>query len=134
MTKRFSKIYFPVTVDILTPGHIKAIRWLEKECEHLIIGVLTDEALKGYKKNVVSFDDRFFIVQQLTFTVVAQRSLSPEENIKLYKPDAIASGDGWEKTELEVIERLGIEKIDIPLPKQWSSTKVKNTILKENQL
>lgn len=117
-----------MTADIITPGHIMSIRWLEQRCDELIVGLLTDEALEGYKKNVVPFEDRLFILQALAKHVVPQRSLSPEENIKKYQPDAIASGDGWEKEELEVMEKYQIADVSIDIPKEHSSTAIKNRI------
>lgn len=132
MTKNFSTIYFPVTCDILTPGHIKCIRWLEKRCDELIIGLLTDEALKGYKKNAVPYKDRHFILDNLwakNLKIVPQKSLSPERNIYRYECDAIASGDGWEKEELEVIKKFQIGRIDIPFPKKYSSKKIKQKVV-----
>jgi len=60
--------------------------------------------------------------------VVAQNSLDPSENIEKYKPDAIASGDGWEKVEEEAIKKYNLVKIDIPLPKEYSSSNIINKI------
>lgn len=117
-----------MTADILTPGHIKSIRWLEKKCKNLIVGILTDKALVGYKRNVVCFEDRFFIIKSITKNVVPQKYLSPEQNIKKYRPDAIASGDGWEDEELKVIKKYKLNIVDIDIPKEHSSTAIKKRV------
>lgn len=111
------KIYFPATCDVIVPGHIKCLELLHKKGE-VVVGLLTDEALQGYKKNRLPFDDRFYVLNTIAraigrVTIVPQNSLDPSGNILDYGCDAIASGDGWEPQELEAIERLKIEKIDI---------------------
>jgi len=120
-------IYVPMTADILTPGHIKVIRELEK-LDDVTVGVLTDEALKGYKKTVVPFEARFFILEQITDRVVRQDELNPYHNLRLYGCRAIYSGDGYEPEEEEAIQELNIEKIKLDFPKEYSSTKVKERI------
>jgi len=134
------RIYFPMTADILTPGHIKCLEWLRdyKNQKHpdIIIGLLDEKALKGYKKTIMTFQERKYILEHLfipkfginTIRVVRQSSLDPSENIKKYKPVAIASGDGWEKEELRAIKKFKLKKINIKLPKKYSSTKLKKKI------
>lgn len=122
-------IYFPMSVNVLTPGHIQCIDYLNSK-GFLTVGLLTAKAMKGYKKEAMPFADRKFILEALNCTVVPQDSLNPTKNLKKYKSDAIASGDGWEKEELEAIKALGIKKIDIKLKgeksKKYSSSKILN--------
>lgn len=134
-------IYFPATCDILTPGHIKCLEWL-KEKDDVIVGLLTDEALIGYKENVVNFEDRKYILETIAkgignIEIVSQETLNPLNNVKKYKCNAIASGDGWEPEELESIKKLKLEKIDIKLQdetnKLFSSSKVKHKIWKQKK-
>ena len=124
--KTISIVYFPMTCNLLTVGHIRCIKWLEVRYENIIIGILTKEALKGYKDEIVSFEERKEIMEYVgrDKKVVAQNSLDPSENIEKYKPDAIASGDGWEKSEEEAIKKYNLVKIDIPLPKEHSVTNI----------
>jgi len=136
------KIYFPMSADILTPGHIKCLEWLRdyqsQKHPSIYIGLLSDKALEGYKKTIVSYKDREYIMEAIArgitkwgiscAYVVKQDSLNPVENIKKYKCVAVASGDGWEPEELEAIKKLGLLKIDIDFPKKWSSTKIKEKI------
>lgn len=121
------KIYFPMTANILTPGHIKCLEYLS-EMGDVIIGLLTKKALLGYKKEMVSFNDRKFILEHLGYSVVAQNSLNPERNLKKYMCTHIASGDGWEQEEIEAIKKLNIQVINIKLKgeksKKYSSSKI----------
>lgn len=125
-------IYFPVTCDILTPGHIECFKWL-LERDELIVGVLTDKALEGYKKNLVPFKDRFYIVEHIGigmgFNVVPQDSLDPEGTIQKYKGiTALASGDGFESGELAIIKKHKLKRINVRLlgerKKKWSSSAI----------
>lgn len=76
------------------------------------MGLLTSKALKGYKKEKMKWEDRKFILSQITYAdIVPQDSLDPTENIKLYKCNALASGDGFEKEEEEAIRKLGLTKL-----------------------
>lgn len=60
--------------------------------------------------------------------VVKQDSLDPSKNIEKYRPEAMASGDGWEKVELGAIKKFKLLKININLPKEYSSSAIKRKI------
>ena len=122
-------IYIPVSCRILTNGHIKCLRWLKRYKSKILIGLITDKGMRGYKDPIVPFKDRLEIMKVVAkgignTKVVPQHSLDPSKNIKRYKPTAIASGDGWEKSELEAIYEYKIKRIDIKLPKKYSSSKI----------
>jgi len=128
-------IYFPMTCNILTKGHIMCLKYLSLR-DDVTIGLLSSKALKGYKKEVVSFTERKYILQHISLPlynvkVVKQDSLDPSNNIKRYKCTAMASGDGFEKVELDAILRYNIRQIDIKLKgeksKRYSSSKILNS-------
>ncbi len=132
-SRRF-EIYFPMTADILTPGHIKCLEYLVK-LGFVTIGLLDDTAVKGYKKTVFSFKDRKYILETIAIAigkidVVAQSSLDPSANIRKYKCNAIASGDGFEGVEVKAIKKYKLEAIGIVLHgekmKTYSSSSIKN--------
>lgn len=122
-----------MTVNILTVGHIKCLEYL---CSNgiVFVGLLTPKALKGYKKEITPYKDRKYILEtlEIPFTVVPQNSLNPEKNLQKYGCNFIASGDGWEKAELEAIRKLGIKIINIKLKgektKKYSASKLLNKI------
>lgn len=127
-----SEIYFPMSARILTAGHIRCLEYLNK-MGFVYIGLLTAKALEGYKKEIVPYEDRAYILETIAMAlgnidVVPQDSLDPTENLKRYKCDAIASGDGWEPSEERAIRKLKIKRIDIRLRgekgKKYSSTKI----------
>jgi len=116
-------IYFPMSARILTAGHIRCLKWLSKKSP-VIVGLLTDRAMMGYKNPIVPFKDRLAVMKAVAKKVVPQDSLDPTENIKKYKPTAIASGDGWEKCELEAIKKYKLKRIDIPFTKKYSVSEI----------
>lgn len=132
------EIYFPMTANILTAGHVKCIEALAKR-GFVTIGLLTKKALKGYKQEIVPYRDRKYIMDAIAtyvedVTVVPQDSLDPTENLKKYRSTHIASGDGWEESERRAIAKLGITPIDLRLPretsKRYSSTNILNAGLR----
>lgn len=108
------RYYFPMTLNILVPGHIKCLEQLVSMGE-VVVGLLTSEALSGYKEERMSYKDRELILKSLKFNllVAPQNTLNPTENIKLFNCTAIASGDGFNEEELKAIEELGIKKINL---------------------
>lgn len=126
------EIYFPMTANILTVGHIRCLEYLT-QFGFVTVGLLSPKALKGYKTEVVPYEDRKYILDTVAqsisdMVVVRQDSLNPLLNIKKYGCNAIASGDGWEKGELDSIKKLKLKKIDIKLKgergKKYSSSKI----------
>lgn len=112
-------IYFPMTANILTVGHIKALEMLVKE-DFVRVGLLTAKALEGYKTELVSYDERKFILEAIIkgfeeredIQIVAQDSLDPSANIKKYRITSIASGDGWAEVELQAIQKYNLKRIE----------------------
>ena len=108
------RIYFPMTLNILVPGHIKCLEQLISMGD-VVVGLLTTEALQGYKEERMSYEDRELILKSLKFNlnIVPQHKLNPTENIKLYNCQAIASGDGFNEEEEKAISELNIKKINL---------------------
>jgi glycerol-3-phosphate cytidylyltransferase-like family protein len=121
------RILFPMTANILTPGHIQCLKLLSKKGE-VFVSLLTKKGLRNYKKEITPWEDRKYILQHFNKKVVPQDSLDPTFNLKKYKCDAIASGDGWEQKELDAIHRLKLKTINIKLrnekKKKYSSKKI----------
>lgn len=128
------EIYIPMSARVLTVGHIKVLEKLRDE-GFVTVGLLTAKAMKGYKEEVVPFEDRKYILETIGIAlgnveVVPQDSLDPTENLIKYKAEALASGDGFEEVELKAIKKLKLERIDVKLyrekDKLYSSSKILN--------
>lgn len=127
------EIYFPMTCNVLTVGHIKCLEWLTKR-GFVTVGLLTAKGLKGYKKELMPYSEREYILEMIALCigdieVVPQDSLNPSANIKKYQCNALASGDGFEKVELAAIRRYNLKRIEVKLEgektKKYSSSKIK---------
>jgi hypothetical protein len=129
---KHKEIYFPMTCNLLTVGHIKCIEYLA-ERGFVTVGLLTSKALKGYKKEIMPFEERKYILDTIAaaisdMRVIPQNSLNPASNLRGYGYTHLASGDGFERVELNAIKRFGLKKLDIKLKgektKKWSSSKL----------
>lgn len=131
-SEQMLEIYIPMTINVLTVGHIKCLEYLV-QYGFVTVGLLTAKALKGYKPEIVPFTERKYIMDTIACSledirVVPQESLNPLENVKRYGCNAIASGDGWEPVELAAIKKYNLKRIDIRLKgektKRYSSSKI----------
>lgn len=133
-------IYLPFTADILTPGHIKTIE-LARTHGFVVIGLLTDAALRGNRKTLVPYEDRLFIMEYIAKAigntmVVPQIRLDPTENIKFYECTTIASGKEFSPEEQDAIKSLKLDTLEIRLKgerkgaknKTYSSAKIKEKL------
>lgn len=59
--------YCAVTADILHIGHINFIKKCKSKCEHLIVGIMSDECVKKYKGKipVINEKERALIIGSL---------------------------------------------------------------------
>src|SRR4030043_12499 len=68
--------------------------------------ITTINRYKPKNLKVIILNNGKYILENLSIPlkVVSQNSLDPSKNIKKFKPQAIASGDGWEDVELKAIK------------------------------
>lgn len=105
------KVYMCFSTDVLHGGHFRIIKEASK-LGHLMIGVLTDEAVASYKRfPIISADDRKLMLENINGVdeVVYQNSLSYKDNLLKYKPDIVVHGDDWKTGFQEPIRREVIE-------------------------
>lgn len=105
------KVYMCFSTDVLHGGHFRIIKEASK-LGHLMIGVLTDEAVASYKRfPIISVDDRKVMLENINGVdeVVYQNSLSYKDNLLKYKPDIVVHGDDWKTGFQEPIRREVIE-------------------------
>lgn len=91
-------VYMCFSTDIIHSGHISIIQKAARMGK-LIIGILSDEAIIGYKRfPLLPHDEKKAIFDNIKGVdrVVDQKTLSYVENIKKYKPDFVVHGDDWQ--------------------------------------
>lgn len=128
-------VYGYVCGDILHEGHLLHLQNAKGLGDKLIVGVLTDEAVKEKKKApTLDFRERASIVQKLGFVdaVVAQDEYSPIKNIKLLKPDVLMESASHSEEDLRTIKKvcknLGTRVVVMPYYPCQSSTAIKEKI------
>ncbi len=90
-------VYMCFATDILHSGHIAMIKKAQK-LGKLIIGVLSDEAVAGYKRfPLLPFSERKSMFENIVgvFQVIEQQTLSYKENLERLKPAYVVHGDDW---------------------------------------
>ena len=91
-------VYMCFATDILHGGHIAIIRRAQR-LGKLTIGVLSDEAISGYKRYpLVPASERRVMMENIAGVcrVVEQKTLSYRENLLAYRPDIVVHGDDWD--------------------------------------
>lgn len=92
-----STVYMCFSTDILHSGHI-AILQKAQQLGRLTVGVLSDEAVAGYKRcPLLPFAERRSLFENLAGVscVVEQKTLSYRENLERCRPDYVVHGDDW---------------------------------------
>ena len=92
-------VYMCFSTDMLHSGHMEIIK-KAKRLGKLIIGVLTDEAVAGYKRfPLLPYEERKALFQNIAgvYQVVEQTSLSYKENLEKFQPDYVVHGDDWKE-------------------------------------
>lgn len=131
MEKKFKVGYTTGVFDMLHVGHLNILRRAKEQCEHLIVGVSTDELVLSYKNKapIIPFDERVEMVEALECVdeVVPQINRDKFAAWEEYKFDVMFVGDDWKGKPLfvEVEKRLkeqGSEVVYFPYTKNTSST------------
>ena len=138
--KKTKTVYAGMSADIIHHGHINLII-KAKKYGSVIIGILSDKAIKSYKRDpIFNYNQRKLIIKNIkgVHKVVKQNTLSYKKNLIKYKPDFVIHGDDWKfgvqrKTRQEVLECLdqwGGKLIEIKYTKKISTSviikKIKN--------
>ncbi len=112
-------------------GHLNILRRAKEQCEHLIVGVSTDEVVNSYKHHlpVIPYEDRAAIVKAIRYVdeVVPQESMDKFEAWQNLKFDVMFHGDEWKGTDLyNEYERkfaaVGVKIVYLPHTDGISST------------
>ena len=127
--------------DLFHIGHLNVIGNARKNCDHLIVGVLSDELVEVYKgkRAIIPFEERIRIVEAIKgVDEVIRVDTLDKEVIWMSKPfNILFSGDDrkgtplWNETE-RVMRAHGVTTIFFPYTQLRTSTKIRETIYKAN--
>ena len=90
--------------DMFHIGHLNILKKAKEQCEHLIVGVSTDEVVEQYKhkKPVIPFEERLAIVQAIRYVdeVVPQTNMDKFEAWKALRFDVLFHGSDWKNSAI----------------------------------
>jgi glycerol-3-phosphate cytidylyltransferase len=123
--------------DLFHIGHLNVLRNAKSICDHLIVGVSTDELVFEYKQKwpIIPYLERVEILRHIIYvdTVVAQEDMDKTKMWRRLKFDVMFVGDDWldtpkwEKFEAD-FKANNVDIIFFPYYKGTSSTKVNNIL------
>lgn len=124
--------------DLFHIGHLNLLRKAKEQCDHLIVGVSTDDlVMYKHKHAVIPFEERIEIVKAIRFVdeVVPQVNMDKMEAWKRLHFNIMFVGDDWKGTaKWEAYEKqfaeVGVKIVYFPYTKGTSSTLINDVLLK----
>lgn len=137
-------VYMSFSTDVLHSGHIAMIKKAAKFGK-LIVGVLSDEAVMGYKRApLLPFEERKALFENIinVYQVVEQKTLSYRENLRKYRPNCVVHGDDWREgfqkpirdEVVSVLAEYGGKLIEFPYAEDEKYRELDNRTRKEISL
>ncbi len=129
--KKYKIGYTTGVFDMFHIGHLNILRGAKEQCEHLIVGVSTDENVQRYKHKipVIPYEQRKAIVEAIRYVdeVVPQENMDKFEAWQRLHFDALFHGSDWKGSAMynEVEQKLafvGCEIVYLPHTDGISST------------
>lgn len=129
--KKYKIGYTTGVFDMFHIGHLNILRRAKEQCEHLIVGVSTDEVVKSYKNKrpMISYEERSAIVAAIRYVdeVVPQTSMDKLEAYHKYHFDAMFHGSDWKGSDMynKIVSDLaavGVDVVFLPHTEGVSST------------
>jgi glycerol-3-phosphate cytidylyltransferase len=119
--------------DLFHIGHLNVLRRAKEECDHLIVGVTTDELVQNRKSKtpVIPFKERMEIVRHIIFVdkVVAQSDMDKMKAWQSLRFNKMMVGSDWKDTvtwnKLEKdFASVNVDILYLPYTQKTSSTKL----------
>ncbi len=129
--------YVPGAWDMFHIGHLNILKRARMHCDHLIVGVASDESLHEMKGKypIVPLDERMAIVEAIGIVdeVVVDFSISKLEMWRRVSFDVLFKGDDWRGTPKgrrleEEMASVGVSVHYFPYTRQTSSTELRRVI------
>lgn len=129
--KKYKIGYTQGVYDMFHIGHLNLINHAKEYCDYLIVGVNSDELVKGYKNKlpVVGEREREIIIANIkavdkSFIVTTLDKLEVYQQCKF---DAVFIGDDWKgdprwKKTCEDLKQYGVDVVFLPYTPEISST------------
>ncbi len=128
---RYKIGYTTGVFDMFHIGHLNILKNAKSQCEHLIVGVSTDEVVEQYKgkKPVIRYEERIEIVSAIKYVdeVVPQRTMDKMEAWERLHFDALFHGSDWQNSDMynkivSQFRQVGVDVVFLPHTEGVSST------------
>ena len=140
--KKYHVGYIAGVFDLYHVGHLNMFRRAKEQCDYLIVGVVTDEGVRKYKKTepFVPFEERIELVRSCRYVDEAVEIPlnygGTRDAYRLYHFDCQFSGSDYVENpdwlaEKAYLEKHGAEMVFFPYTERTSSTKIKGLIEKK---
>lgn len=117
--------------DLFHVGHLNILKRAKDQCEHLIVGVSTDELVQSYKHKtpIIPFAERIEIVKAIRYVdeAIPQISMDKLEAWGKLRFDALFHGSDWQNSEMynnliNQFSSIGVDVVFLPHTEGISST------------
>lgn len=138
--KKYKVGYTTGVFDMFHIGHLNILKNAKEQCEHLIVGISTDENVLSYKHKlpVIPFDQRVAIVAAIRYVdeVVPQENMDKLEAFDKLHFNVLFHGSDWKGSsmynEVEMkLKEKGVDVVYLPHTEGISSTLLRKKINKD---
>ena len=139
--KKYKIGYTTGVFDLFHIGHLNILRRAKEQCEHLIVGVSTDEIVETYKNKrpVIPFKERVEIVRAIRYVdeVVPQSSMNKLEAWRQLHYDVLFHGSDWKGSSMydeveKQLKSVGVVMVFLPHTSGTSSTMISEKLRNEH--
>ena len=133
-------VYSSVTADLFHYGHLRLLQNANQLGDFHICGVVTDEAIKSYRKGpIASLRERKSIISDLRCVdmVVVQNNLDPTQNLKKIREQfpniklMVVYGSNWKKIPgVGNIKKINGKIVKLPFYEKLSTNNIIQKIFK----
>jgi cytidyltransferase-like protein len=135
-----TRAYCGGTFDLLHPGHVRFFEWASQSFDEVFVAVNRDEFCARYKRPPVQcLYERLEMVQSCRYVTEAIVNTGDEDSkpaILETRPTHVVNGSDWSRERLMeqmgltqlFLDWTGIEIVLCPLPRQFSTTELKQRI------
>lgn len=126
--------------DMFHIGHLNILKNAKSQCDHLIVGVSTDELVKQYKnkKPIIPFEERIEIVKAIKYVdeVVPQISMDKRQAWENLHYNVLFHGSDWKGSAMydkviRDLEEVGVKVVFLPHTQGVSSTLLADVLYKQ---
>ena len=140
--KKYHIGYIAGVFDLFHVGHLEKFKLAKQQFDHLIVGLVTDEAVRLYKKTepFVPFEDRKAMLEACRYVdevvKIPQNFGGTRDAWRMYGFDVQFSGSDYVDNpewlaEKQFLEDHGVDMVFFPYTESTSSTKLKALISKK---